>query len=217
MIPKKPEIWLGTPQPARPKPRSAFAFRSTSSRRKCGKASIREAAQHVRCLIATRTFARLDRDKKMSKITHLEARISIITLGVADIHRAYRFYAEGLGFPTQHKPDDGWVGFKLNGICVCIYPYEQLKAENLARAIDAERALDRSIVPGVTLAYNTREKHQVEEVLELAKRAGGTIEKQPEDTFWGGYSGYFSDPDGHLWEVAWADCWKFDENGTLVL
>lgn len=153
----------------------------------------------------------------MEPIQKLEPRISIIGLYVSDIHRSYKFYAEGLGFPTTRNPDDHWVGFKLNGICFCIYPYENLKAENLAREIDASRALDRRVVPGVGLAYNTREKHQVEEVLALAKRAGGTIEKEPEDTFWGGYSGYFADPDGHLWEVAWAESWKFNQDGSLVL
>ena len=72
-------------------------------------------------------------------------------------------------------------------------------------------------MPAMGLAYNTREKHQVEEVLELAKNAGGKIEKEPEETFWGGYSGYFSDPDGHLWEVAWAASWEFNPDGNLVL
>lgn len=150
-------------------------------------------------------------------IDKLEPRISIVGLCVRDIHRSYRFYAEGLGFPTTRKPEDAWVGFKLNGLCFCIYPYENLKAENLKRKIDAGRALDRSLMPSVGLAYNTREKHQVREVLALAERAGGTIEKEPEDTFWGGFSGYFADPDGHLWEVAWAESWEFNPDGSLVV
>lgn len=154
----------------------------------------------------------------MSKITKLEPRISIIGLCVSDLERSYRFYAEGLGFPTSRKPEDTWVGFKLNGICFCIYPYENLKAENVTtRKVDAKRALDSGIMPAVGLSYNTREKHHVEEVLALAKKAGGKIEKEPEETFWGGYSGYFSDPDGHLWEVAWAESWEFNEDGSLVL
>ena len=153
----------------------------------------------------------------MSKLTKLEPRISIIGLYVEDMRRSYEFYADGLGFPTKHKAEDSWIGFKLNGLCFCIYPYEELKAEKLTRTIDRERALDRTLMPGIGLAYNTREKHQVEEVLELARKAGGTIEKEPEDTFWGGYSGYFADPDGHLWEVAWADSWEFNPDGSLVL
>ncbi|MFK7910296.1 MAG: VOC family protein [Akkermansiaceae bacterium] len=153
----------------------------------------------------------------MKPIEKLEPRISIIGLHVRDIKRSYEFYAKGLGFPTDRKPEDGWLGFKLNGIVFCIYPYENLKAENLERKIDADRAIDRSIMPSTGLAYNTREKHQVEEVLALAERCGGTIEKEPKDTFWGGYSGYFSDPDGHLWEVAWAESWEFNSDGSLVL
>ena len=153
----------------------------------------------------------------MSKITKLEPRISIIGVCVSDIERSYEFYANGLGFPTNRKPEDTWIGFSLNGICFCIYPYENLKAENLERKIDIKRALDRGLMHGIGLAYNTREKHQVEEVLELARKAGGTIEKEPEETFWGGYSGYFADPDGHLWEVAWASSWEFNPDGSLVL
>ena len=153
----------------------------------------------------------------MSKLTKLEPRISIISLFVADMKRSYDFYANGLGFPTNRKAEDPWIGFKLSGLCFCIYPYEAMKEENLDRKIDRERAMDRQVVPGIGLAYNIREKHQVEEVLELAEKAGGTIEKQPEDTNWGGYSGYFADPDGHLWEVAWADSWEFNPDGSLVL
>lgn len=150
-------------------------------------------------------------------ITKLEPRISIIGLLVEDIHRSYRFYADGLGFPTTRKPEDNWVGFKLQGICFCIYPYDAMKAEHLKRRMDKEKALDRAILHGVGLAYNTREKHEVLQVLELAQRAGGTIEKMPEETFWGGYSGYFADPDGHLWEVAWAESWEFHPDGSLIL
>jgi len=153
----------------------------------------------------------------MSKITKLEPRISIIGLCVSDLTRSYNFYAKGLGFPTSRKPEDTWIGFKLSGICFCIYPYENLKSENLNRKIDIDRALDRKLMPGMGLAYNTREKHQVKEVLELAEKAGGSIEKEPEETFWGGYSGYFADPDGHLWEVAWAESWEFNPDGSLVV
>ncbi len=153
----------------------------------------------------------------MDPIAKLEPRISIIGLYVRDLPRSYRFYAEGLGFPTTRKPEDTWIGFRLNGICFCLYPYEELKAEKLKRRLEVDRAIDRTLMPGVGLAYNTREKHQVEEVLALAERSGGTIEKDPEETFWGGYSGYFADPDGHLWEVAWADSWKFHPDGSLVL
>jgi len=147
----------------------------------------------------------------------LEPRISIIGLHVSDMKRSYRFYAEGLGFPTKNKEDDPWIGLSLNGICVMLYPYSELDKENLPRKLDQSRALNKEYFPGIGLAYNTREKDEVIEVLKLAEQYGGKIEKLPEETFWGGYSGYFSDPDGHLWEVAWAEFWKFNPDGSLVL
>ena len=153
----------------------------------------------------------------MNKITKLEPRISILTVCVSDIKKSYKFYANGLGFPTKNKPDESWIGFDLNGLCFCLYTYEDLEKENLEREINSDIAFSKNVIPTKTLAYNTREKHQVDEVLALAQMAGGKIEKKPEETFWGGYSGYFSDPDGHLWEVAWAESWKFKPDGSLVL
>ena len=147
----------------------------------------------------------------------LEPRISIIGLTVSDMKRAYRFYAEGLGFPTKNKEDDPWIGFNLNGICFSLYPYSEVDKENVPRKIDIGHALNSEYFPGIGLAYNTREKSEVIEVLKLAESCGGKIEKLPEETFWGGYSGYFSDPDGHLWEVAWAESWEFNKDGSLVL
>ena len=153
----------------------------------------------------------------MNKITQLEPRISIVTLFVSDIARSYSFYAEGLGFPTKSKPDEPWIGFELKGLLFCLYPYQDTEKENLKREVNPDLALNKKLMPGVGFAYNTRKKHEVHEVLELAQKAGGTIEKEPEETFWGGYSGYFSDPDGHLWEVAWAESWEFKPDGSLTL
>ena len=70
---------------------------------------------------------------------------------------------------------------------------------------------------GVTLAHNTRSKEEVDALLQQAEAAGATILKPAQDVFWGGYSGYFSDPDGHLWEIAYADCWQFNDDGSLVI
>ena len=70
---------------------------------------------------------------------------------------------------------------------------------------------------GVTLAHNTRSKQEVDDVLALAVSAGAKLEKPAQDVFWGGYSGYFSDPDGYLWEVAYADFWQFNQDGSLVI
>ena len=92
-------------------------------------------------------------------------------------------------------------------------------AGGAAGVVEASLAAQRH--SGRRLGLRHRQQHregdQVEEVLALAKRCGGTIEKEPEDTFWGGYSGYFADPDGHLWEVAWAESWEFNPDGSLVV
>lgn len=142
----------------------------------------------------------------------MEPRISIITFGVADLERSYRFYKDGLGFPTSGKPDAGIVFFKTGGICFAIYPKDKLVEE-----VDGGFSSETDKFRTFTVAHNTRKKEEVDEVLKLAEQAGGKIEKSAQDVFWGGYSGYFSDPDGYLWEVAYAECWKFNEDGSLVL
>jgi catechol 2,3-dioxygenase-like lactoylglutathione lyase family enzyme len=142
----------------------------------------------------------------------MEPRISIITLGVADLERAYQFYHHGLGFPTSRTPQDGIIFFQTGGTVLALYPAEKL-AEDVAPDFPAERAR----FPGITLAHNTREKDQVDEILKLAEQAGGKIEKPAQIVFWGGYSGYFSDPDGYLWEVAYSDNWEFNPDGSLVV
>ncbi|NBD18124.1 MAG: VOC family protein [Cyanobacteria bacterium] len=141
----------------------------------------------------------------------MKPRISIITLGVSNLEKSYKFYT-ALGFPTSKKPEDDIIFFKTDGVSLALYPLEQL-----AKDISPELSPIRSGFSGVTLAHNTRSKAEVDTVLELAKKAGGKIEKAAQDVFWGGYSGYFSDPDGHLWEVAYAESWEFNEDGSLVI
>ena len=141
----------------------------------------------------------------------MEPRISIITLGVTSLEKSYNFYTQ-LGFPTSKKPGDGIIFFKTGGVCLALYPLDEL-----AKDVSSEFSDNRLGFSGITLAHNTRSKAEVEAVLELAKNAGGKIEKPAQDVFWGGYSGYFSDPDGHLWEVAYGDCWEFNEDGSLVI
>lgn len=142
----------------------------------------------------------------------MEPRISIITLGVADLERSYRFYHEGLGLPTSKKPEDGIIFFQTGGVCLALYPLE-----GLAEDVSPDFPSERGGFPGVTLAHNTRTREEVDAVLALAAECGGTIVKQAQDVFWGGYSGYFADPDGHLWEVAHADSWQFNDDGSLVI
>ena len=100
----------------------------------------------------------------------------------------------------------------MRGTCLTLYPIEKL-----AEDISPEFTSTRAEFSGITLAHNTRLKQDVDAILELAEKAGGRIEKPAGDTFWGGYSGYFTDPDGYLWEVAYSDDWKFSEDGSLVI
>ncbi len=143
----------------------------------------------------------------------MEPRISIITLGVADMPRAIRFYRDGLGFPTSAKDDAGIAFFQTSGTILALYPRDKL-AEDVAPGLPSEPP---PVFSGFTIAHNTRTKEEVDQVLALAERAGGRIVKHAQDVFWGGYSGYFADPDGHLWEVAWSKDMKFNPDGSLVI
>ena len=139
----------------------------------------------------------------------MEPRISLITLGVKDLERSLRFYRDGLGFPTTWNVEKGVIFFKTAGTRLALYPYE-----SLAHDVSPAFVMERSKFTGIALAYNVRTKPEVDEVLHQAEAAGGVIEKPGQDAFWGGYSGYFSDPDGYLWEVAWG-AFPFREDGSL--
>ena len=142
----------------------------------------------------------------------MEARISIITLGVRDLERSFHFYHDGLGLPTQSKLEDGIVFFQTSGTRLALYPLAKL-AEDISPALSA----NRTRFHGITLSHNTRSREEVDQVLQSAKDAGGVIVKQAQEVFWGGYSGYFTDPDGYFWEVAWAESWVFNPDGSLVV
>jgi catechol 2,3-dioxygenase-like lactoylglutathione lyase family enzyme len=126
----------------------------------------------------------------------MKPHVAVITLGVKDFARARSFYRDGLGWSVQQE-DDNWVCFMLKGgsTAFTIYPWDEL-------AQDARVPGDGEGFRGVTLAYNVRSEGRVDEVLAEAERAGGTIVKRAEPTTWGGYGGYFADPEGFLWEVA---------------
>jgi len=126
----------------------------------------------------------------------VKPQVSVITLGVRDLARARQFYVDRLGWPVQQE-DDNWVCIILEGgsTAFTLYPWEEL-------AEDARVPADGDGFRGVTLAYNVRSKERVDEVLAEAEAAGATIVKAAEPTFWGGYGGYFADPEGYLWEVA---------------
>lgn len=142
----------------------------------------------------------------------MEPRISIVTLGVTDLDRSWRFYKDGLGFPTTRNPESGIIFFQTGGVCLALYPIDEL-----ARDVSPDLQPERRGFSGITLAHNTKTRREVDEILKLAESAGGKIEKHAEDVFWGGYSGYFSDPDGYYWEVAYADNFEFNADGSLVI
>ena len=130
----------------------------------------------------------------------MKPRINMITLGVSDLEESTRFYEQGVNLPQM--PYEGEITFfELNGTWLALYPWEAL-------ADDAQVPSEGSGFRGITLAHNVTSKEEVDEVLRQAVEAGGKLVKPAQDVFWGGYSGYFSDPDGHLWEVTWAgDFW----------
>ena len=121
--------------------------------------------------------------------------ISMITLGVSNIADSVRFYEQGLGFPRFDFPSDDVAFFNLNGTWLGLYGREAL-------AEDAGIHNDGQGFDGVSLSHNLASEAEVDEVFQQAIHAGATAVKQPQKVFWGGYSGYFKDPDGHLWEVA---------------
>jgi uncharacterized protein len=126
----------------------------------------------------------------------MKPQISVLTLGVRDLARAREFYVERLGWPVQQE-DDNWVCILLGSgdTAFALYPWDEL-------AEDARVPPDGDGFRGVTLAYNVRSQERVDEVLAEAEAAGGSIVKPAQPTFWGGYGGYFADPEGYLWEVA---------------
>lgn len=138
----------------------------------------------------------------------MEPRISLITLGVRDLERSLKFYRDGLGFPTTWGVDRGVIFFKTSGTCLALYPYDSLAAD--AHVTPGAR----SNFTGITIAHNVPIKEDVDRLLAEAEAAGAKIEKPAQAAEWGGYSGYFSDPDGYLWEVAYG-AFPFRPDGSL--
>ncbi len=141
----------------------------------------------------------------------MQPRISIITLGVEDLQRSYEFYTE-LGLASSKTPEDGIIFFKTSGTCLALYPLSAL-----AEDVSEDLKVAKTGFSGITLAHNTQTQIEVDQILAKVASIGGKIVKPAQDVFWGGYSGYFSDPDGYLWEVAYGDCWEFNQDGSLVI
>ena len=138
---------------------------------------------------------------------NVEQRVSLITLGVTDLSRSRDFY-ERLGWKRSMAKAEGIVFFQLGGIAFSLYPRDEL-------AKDANVSSDGHGFSGITLAFNTRTREEVDSVLDQAANAGAKIVKPAQEAFWGGYSGYFADPDGFLWEVAWNPSFQIADDGSV--
>jgi catechol 2,3-dioxygenase-like lactoylglutathione lyase family enzyme len=139
----------------------------------------------------------------------MEQRLSMVTLGVADLERARRFYENGLGWQRANQHPEV-VFFQAGGMVVGLFGREDL-------AKDAHVPAEGEGFRALALGYNTRSKDEVDRVMAEAGAAGAAIVKPAENTFWGGYAGYFADLDGHLWEVAWNPEWPIADDGSIRL
>lgn len=139
----------------------------------------------------------------------MDQRLSLVTLGVADLARARRFYEDGLGWKRGNdNPDVAF--YQMPGMIFALWSRAGL-------AEDAGIADSGAAYSGMALAYNARSREEVDAVLGEARAAGAVVVKPAHDTFWGGYSGYFADPDGHLWEVAHNPFWAIADDGSVRL
>ena len=138
----------------------------------------------------------------------MDQRVSVITLGVADLEKSRAFY-DALGWKVASEEQvENIVAYDLISMTLCLYPLEGL-------AEDAKIEVQSQEFSTFTLAYNVASEEDVDAALEEAVKAGGKLLKQAEKVFWGGYSGYFADPDGYLWEVAHNPFSKLGENGEF--
>jgi catechol 2,3-dioxygenase-like lactoylglutathione lyase family enzyme len=130
----------------------------------------------------------------------MQPRIGTISIGVTDLDRSIAFYRDGLGFPTEgivgQEYENGTIAFidLEGGMRLALWPLTSMQADT---------GVATGGNPSITLGYMVASRGDVDTVMEIARRAGAHIVKEPVTTAWGGYSGYFADPDGHLWEVVW--------------
>jgi catechol 2,3-dioxygenase-like lactoylglutathione lyase family enzyme len=138
----------------------------------------------------------------------MEQRLSLVTMGVADLGRARSFY-EALGWSTGARPDEDVVFFQAGGMIIALWGRGQLAEDTVVP--------DGGGWGGITLAHNVRSPQEVDAILSEAAAAGATITRPAAETFWGGYSGVFLDPDGHPWEIAHNPGWTLQDDGSVML
>ena len=139
----------------------------------------------------------------------MRQKFTLITLGVRDFQKSLAFY-EGLGWKQSKFSQEQYALFPLGGIVLGLYPLKSLEQ-------DTTLSYQASSFSGMSISYNATSEEEVDAVLEEAKRLGATIVKPAQKVFWGGYSGYFKDLDGYLFEGAFNPFWAIDSEGNLVL
>jgi catechol 2,3-dioxygenase-like lactoylglutathione lyase family enzyme len=140
----------------------------------------------------------------------IPARVNVVTIGARDVAALAQFY-DALGWPRGQSSADDFVIYGMAGAVLALYPRDTLAEDGHVEAGPI------SDYRGVTFGVNVERKDQVDEAIATAQGAGAVVTKAPEDAFWGGRSAYFADPEGNLWEVAWAPMFKFDERGSLIV
>jgi catechol 2,3-dioxygenase-like lactoylglutathione lyase family enzyme len=140
----------------------------------------------------------------------MRQKLNLITLGVDDFEKSLSFYETGLGWKKSDKSMDGLALFPLGGIVLALHPRHEL-------AEDTTLKYQPSAFSGLTISYNAKSEKEVDEVLKQVEKLGATIVKPAQQVYWGGYSGYFRDIDGYLFEVAYNPFWELDENDNLKL
>ncbi len=140
----------------------------------------------------------------------MKQKLHLITLGVDNLEKSLQFYEKGLGWKKSSASQGDFALFSLGGILLSLYPRELLAEDANVHAKDTGFS-------GITISYNAKSEKEVDEVLKLVESLGATIIKPAQKVFWGGYSGYFKDPNGHLFEVAYNPFWGFDENDNIKL
>ena len=140
----------------------------------------------------------------------MRQKVNLITLGTDDFQKSLDFYEKGLGWKKSDKSMDNLALFDLGGIILALHPRQEL-------ADDTTLTYQPATFSGLTISHNTKSEKEVDDILEQVEKLGGTIVKPAQKVYWGGYSGYFKDLDGYLFEVAYNPFWPLDENDNIKL
>lgn len=140
----------------------------------------------------------------------MRQKLNLITLGVDDFEKSLHFYEDGLGWKKSEKSMDGLALFPLGGMTLALHPRHELAA-------DATLKYEPTSFSGLTISFNAKSEQEVDDIMKQVEKFDATIVKPAQKVYWGGYSGYFKDPDGYVFEVAYNPFWELDENDNLKL